>query len=170
MESAASLIVQVGMCSGKHSINDFMNSNMSAEWENSTLDHVDTPPASPRVEETASTVCFDFLEFLNNHMNVLGFTEKDVNNVYEELRMMDTRDLNHLQNITYLDDLACLNPAQKRRLWTLVKEVQADRRYSLDSEGAVEERAASEEKVAGWLNSRDVRDLLMQLANLKNLL
>ena len=153
--------------SGKHSINDFMNSNMSAEWENSTLDHVDTPPAS--VEETASTVCFVFLEFLKSRMNVLGFTEKDVNNVYEELRMTDTRDLNHLQNITYLQ-VECLNPAQKRRLWTLVTEVQADRRYSLDSEGAVEERAASEEKVAGWLKSRDVRDLLMQLANLKNLL
>ena len=54
--------------SGKHSINDFMNSNMSAEWENSTLDHVDTPPAS--VEETASTVCFDLLEFLKSRMKL----------------------------------------------------------------------------------------------------
>ena len=158
------------MCSGKYSINDFMNSNMSAEWENSTLDHVDTPPTSPRVEETASMVCFDLLEFLKNHMNVLGFTAEDANNVCEELRMMDTRDLNHLQDSTDVDDLACLNKEQKRRLWKLVVEVQADRRYSLDSEGAVEERAVSEEKVAGWLNSRDVRDLLMQLANLKNLL
>ena len=152
-----------------------MNSNMSAEWENSTLDHVDTPPASPRVEETASMVCFDLLKFLKNHMNVLGFTEEDVNNVYEELRMTDTRDLNHLRDSTDVDNLACLNEDQKIQLWTLVEEVQADRRYSLDSEaldseGAVEERAASEEKVAGWLKSRDVRDLLMQLGNLKNLL
>ena len=126
------------MSSGKHSINDFMNSSMSAEWENSTLDHVDTPPASPRVEETASMVCFGLLEFLKSHMNVLGFTEKDVNNVYEELRMMDTRDLNHLRDITYLDDLACLNEDQKRQLWKLVEEVQADRRYSLDSEGHIQ--------------------------------
>ena len=154
--------------SGKHSINDFMNSNMSAEWENSTLDHVDTPPAS--VEETASTVCFVFLEFLKSRMNVLGFTEEDVKNVCGELRMVDTRDLNHLRDSTDVDNLACLNEEQKRQLWTLVVEVKADRRYSLDSEGAVEERAASEEKVAGWLKSRDVRDLLMQLANLKNLL
>ena len=132
--------------------------------------HVDTPPASPRVEETASMVCFGLLEFLKSHMNVHGFTENDVNNVYEELRMTDTRDLNHLQDSTDVDNLACLNEEQKRQLWTLVVEVKADRRYSLDSEGVVEERAASEEKVAGWLNSRDVRDLLMQLANLKNLL
>ena len=127
-----------------------MNSNMSAEWENSTLDHVYTPPTS--VEETTSTVCFDLLEFLKNHMNVLGFTEKDANNVYEELRMIDTRDLNHLQDSTDVDDLACLNKEQKRRLWKLVVEVQADRRYSLDS---------AEAKVAGWLR---------QLANLNNLL
>ena len=92
-------------------------------------------------------VCFGLLEFLKSHMNVLGFTEKDVNNVCKELRMTDTRDLNYLQDITYLDDLACLNPAQKRQLWTLVEEVQADmryeevqadRRYSLDSEGHIQ--------------------------------
>ena len=115
-----------------------MNSSMSAEWENSTLDHVDTPPASPRVEETASMVCFGLLEFLKSHMNVLGFTEKDVNNVCKELRMMDTRDLNHLRDITYLHDLACLNEDQKSQLWKLVEEVQADRRYSLDSEGHIQ--------------------------------
>ena len=140
---------------------------MSAEWENSTLDHVDTPPASPRVEETASMVCFDLLEFLKKHMNVLGFTEEDVNNVCGELRMVDTRDLNHLRDSTDVDNLACLQEEQKRRLWKLVLEVQADRRYSLDSEGAVEEGAVSEEKVAEWLrNSRYVGDLLKQLREL----
>ena len=83
-------------------------------------------------------VCFGLLEFLKSHMNVLGFTEKDVNNVCKELRMTDTRDLNHLRDITYLDDLTCLNEDQKRQLWTLVEEVQADRRYSLDSEGHIQ--------------------------------
>lgn len=155
------------MYTGNHSINDLMNWNMSAEWENSTLDHVDTPPASPRVEETASMVCFDLLEFLKKHMNVLGFTDADVNNICRELRMVDTRDLNHLRVRTDVDNLACLNEEQKGRLWKLVLEVQADRRYSLDSEGAVEEGAVSEEKVAEWLrNSRYVGDLLKQLREL----
>ena len=97
-------------------------------------------------------VCFDLLEFLKKHVNVLEFTEEDVNNVCGELRMVDTRDLNHLRDMTDVYNLACLNAGQKRRLWTLVLEVQADRRYSLDS---------AEAKVAGWLR---------QLANLNNLL
>ena len=164
-------------------------------------------------------VCFDLLEFLRRKKNVLRFTDEDVNKMYEELRMGDTRDLHALRDSAYLDDITCLDEDQKRRLWILVQAVQADGRYSLDGEGAewehwsaekvhtaerenssvdevdtaewekweksslekvdtppasprvteetTDDRAASDVKVAEWLrNSRDVRDLLMQLGNL----
>ena len=58
------------------------------------------------------TVCFDLLEFLKGHRHVLGFTDEDVNKMYEELRMGDTRDLHALGDSAYLDDITCLNEDQ----------------------------------------------------------
>jgi hypothetical protein len=46
------------------------------------------------------------------------------------MRMTDTRDLNHLTDITYLDDFKCLNVDQKNKLWILVQDVQSDPRYA----------------------------------------
>ena len=81
-------------------------------------------------------VCFDLLEFLRRKNNVLRFTDEDVNKMYEELRMGDTRDLHALTDERYLDDITCLDEDQKGRLWMLVQAVQADGRYSLDSDSA----------------------------------
>ena len=93
---------------------------------------------------TERGVCFDLLEFLKGQRHVLGFTEEDVNNMYEELRMGDTRDLHALTDERYLDDITCLDEDQKRRLWILVQAVQADGRYSLDSDSAQWEHWSAE--------------------------
>ena len=89
-------------------------------------------------------VCFDLLEFLRRKKNVLRFTDEDVNKMYEELRMGDTRDLHALTDERYLDDITCLDADQKRRLWILVQAVQADGRYSLDGGGAEWEHWSAE--------------------------
>lgn len=132
---------------GKYSINDFMNSNMSAEWENSTLDHVDTPPASPRVEETAS------MDILQSH----GLA-RIAARLCTEMSLSTMSDLAKLTD-EEIDAISWLKRIQTKKLKALCeacREGDPNLRESISN--------------ARFRDSRDVGDLLMQLANLNNLL
>ena len=150
---------------------------MSGGWDetsfNDDYEEINLPDTDEHLMRRDIGVCFNLVAFLKNHMNVLRMTENEVQTVSDVLRMTNTRDLNYLQDITYLVSLTFLKKTQKNKLWKLVVEVQADVRYSLDSEaldseGAVEERAASEEKVAG-LNPYGPTTLSVKLAALQTL-